>query len=123
MAREKEREHMTVKMSQDERNTDKRLMSGEGSGGREQLLTVLAVPWFVITVTLILSLFCLLLHQVPRDPVHRESLQHSAAEEDSATPERDFRRQARCWGGSEQRPKAAPQSKLHEGQATYKGLA
>lgn len=51
-----ERVSMTVKMSQDERNTDERLMSEEGSGGREQLLTVLAVPWFVITVTLILSL-------------------------------------------------------------------
>lgn len=114
---------MTVKMSQDERNTDKRLMSEEGSGGREQLLTVLAVPWFVITVTLILSLFYLLLRQVPRDPVHRKSLQHTAAEEDSSAPERDLWRQAGCWGGSEQRPKAAPQSELPEGQATYKGLA
>lgn len=123
MAKDGEKEHMTVNMSQDERNTDKRLMSGEGSGGREQLLTVLAAPWFVITVTLILPLFCLLLRQVPRDPVHRESLQHSAAEEDSSAPERDLRRQAGCGGGSEQRPKAAPQSELTEGQDTYKGLA
>jgi len=70
------------------------------------------------TVTLV----CLLLRQVPRHPVHRESLQHSAAEEDRSAPKGDLRRQAGRGGGPEQRPQADPQPKQPERKDTLKGM-